>query len=241
MIVFGLLVGCLNDYLLRKGVPKIYVRRGFGLLILLSATMFVAIPLLECSLIDNSIIWLLLMTSFRSGVYGSVIPSYHDLSPTFYKSLLSLSYTITLVGGASVPMLMGYVGKDTIEQWTTTYVVSAVIVAVSVLVYVVLVETEVQPWDPEYQKEQEEWVAADPEEAEPWFAEVDLYGMFKSTKYSRPNEEASARSCSAAGASNEFTSVFKNEGFNKFFVKYSKLSDGDRTELVLRFKKSKSD
>ena len=108
MIVIGLVVGYLNDKLINAGVAKIYVRRGMAVSILLSCTMFVCIPTMDCEDIEAAIVPLLVFTSFRSGLYGSVVPSFQDISPTYHKSLLSISYTVSLIGQVNyLPHLFG--------------------------------------------------------------------------------------------------------------------------------------
>ncbi len=242
MIVFGLVVGYLNDKLLSMGYAKTIVRRSFGLLIIVSVLMFVIIPFLSCDEIERAIIPLLILTSFRAGVYGSIVPTYQDLSPTFYKSLWSLSWTISLIGSVFFPMLMGYVGNNTRAQWNLIFMISATIIICTTMIYVVLVEVDVQPWDPEYNKPLGRR-KKDKSEAEPWFtmnADMTLYGLFKSTK-NFPKVTLGSEGRSLQRRSNEFISIFKSSGFNAFLAKYNQLGTIKKKALRSKYVKLKLD
>ncbi len=242
MIIFGLIVGYLNDKLLSWGYQKIHVRRMFGVVILLSALMFLLIPFLSCEQVGDWIILLLVLTSFRSGVYGSIVPTYQDLSPTFHKSLLSLSWTISLVGGIFVPMLMGYIGKDTRQQWNKIFIISACIIIFSVLAYVIFVDVEVQPWDPEHAKPLETR-EPDRDEGDLWLItnnDLAAYGIFKpTTKYIQ--RMAVGSEIQSLQKKNEFLSVFRDRGFAVFLRKYLDLHQAQRDALTAKYAKLKAD
>ena len=99
-------------------------------------------------------------------------------------------------------------------------------------------DANVQPWDPEYAKEEPQGDFATDDE-DPWFAEMSLLGMFKShkTPYSQP---AVANSSSAA-KDNEFVSVFNSGGFVDFYRMYNAHGKSHRESLMAKYKKAKLD
>jgi len=230
--MFDVCVGCI--------LHSIY----WNTVILFRATVqFIMIPFLDCATIDKAIPYFLAFTSFRGAYYATVHQTFQDISPTFYKSLLSLSWTITLIGHILVPLLMGYVGKDTIQQWDVIYLVSACIVCFSISVYVIFVEVDVQRWDPEYAKSRENvtdgQVGSNVGKGEPWYilhSETNIADLFRSREApTKTHRATTTRSIESLPHKNVMVSILGNVGLMHFGRMFDNLRPLVQREVMVKY------
>ena len=91
IVVFGILATKAADYCLQKDIcDKTTVRRVGGLFLLMTGVFFLLMGTLPCHAIDKAIIALMIFSSFRSGVYISILPAITDISPTYQDQLYTL-------------------------------------------------------------------------------------------------------------------------------------------------------
>ena len=113
-----------------------------------------------------------------------------------------------------------------------------------------MTEDTVQPWDPEYSRGDLER-QTNSEDEDPWYAEMDLYGMFKSHKYDNAAAAAAQQrlrknwpaSSYIMPKGNEFASVLRKGPVVAFLRKFDELRrNEDRLkEVVDKYKKQKQD
>ena len=91
IVITGVAATQIADYCLHHNCcKKSTVRRIGGLLLALTGVYFVLLGTLPCYVIDKAIVALLVLSSLRSGTYISLIPAFHDISPTYQETLFSL-------------------------------------------------------------------------------------------------------------------------------------------------------
>jgi hypothetical protein len=149
--VLTLLVGSLGDWLDRRGVPALTVRRLGAAVQILSVLPLFALPFLPCSVVSYraTMVVIQVLCSFR--VFGNLaaFSSYRDISPTFHRHLFGCSSIVSLsVPGILVPALMGTFGTTKLAQWRLQLPVNCGVVILCNLVYILAVKTEPASWEP---------------------------------------------------------------------------------------------
>ena len=148
VIFSGLILTFTSNYLVNKGwLRKVNVRRLGGVLIAASALYLIGLGYLPCRSVNDNIVALMLVNSFRSGFYISVFFSLADISPTYQDSLMTACTIAQFVPGFLVPMVMSQIGKNTREQWQHIFLLSAAIIGSSVGFYLLAATDEVLDFD----------------------------------------------------------------------------------------------
>jgi hypothetical protein len=148
MVAFGFAITRLARFCLDRGYcTKHTVRRLGGILLGTTGFYFLLLGLLPCWLIDQTIVPLLIFSSFRSGTFISLLPAFHDISPTYQDTLFSLSMVVGFIPGFVVPAVMGVVGKETRREWLIIFLISAAVIFSSVGFFILSIRPEIQDFD----------------------------------------------------------------------------------------------
>jgi len=147
----GLATGFLGDFLIKRNVSNITVRRFGAIIQILAALPMLVLPFLPCTVMEYRMTMILIqvLSSFR--VVGNLAgySSYRDISPTFQRHLFGVGTIISqCVPGIMVPAFMGVFHTETRTQWRYDYVTNCSIVIFCNLVYCFLVSTDRATWDP---------------------------------------------------------------------------------------------
>lgn len=143
MVVFGVLGSKIAEYCIHEGIcKKITMRRIGGCILWCTGIYFVLLGVLPCKAIDDSIIALLVFSSFRAGAYVSIQPAFRDISPKYQDSLTTLSMVVGFLPGFIVPAIIGFVGKETRHEWMVLFSISASVIFVSVGFFIFAVKPE---------------------------------------------------------------------------------------------------
>ncbi len=149
MLIFGVLGSQITEYLIRKKcLKKLTVRRMGAGVVSLGTFYMLFMAYLPCDVIENNIGFLLVLSAFRAGYYFSVAPSAIDISPTYQSTLVATNNAAMLVPGFTVPMVMSAVGDEnarTKRDWEIIFLISYVIINVSILFYAFTTSSEVRP------------------------------------------------------------------------------------------------
>lgn len=90
-MVFGVAGTQLGEFCIQRNLcKKSTVRRIGGVFLASTGIYFLLLGLLPCKVIDKTIIALLVFSSFRSGTFVSLLPAFHDISPTYQDTLFSV-------------------------------------------------------------------------------------------------------------------------------------------------------
>ena len=147
----GLGTGFLGDFLIKKKVSTIILRRLGSFIQILAALPMLSLPFLPCDIMEQRWVMVLIqvLSSFR--VVGNLAgySSYRDISPTYQRHLFGLSAIISqCVPGIMVPAFMGVFDTETRTQWRYDYVTNCGIVIFSNMVNCIFVKTDQAEWEP---------------------------------------------------------------------------------------------
>ena len=98
---------------------------------------------------------------------------------------------------------------------------------VCLLVYVVFIDVNVQPWDPQYEANPQ-LKLNDSDDTVLWFnpthPDFELYGAFRSKSMvsKEPRTSLPDGQTTTEGRENEFLSLYRNEGFKAFMARFRK-------------------
>ena len=149
MIVFCILLSAVSEKMIHNGRWTKRTVRSVGVfLIVLSPAYFLFLAFLPCNLISEYIVLLLVLTSFRAGLFISVQPNIIDVSPTFQDAILTWSMIVGYIPTFVVPELMVVLGTSTRKQWGHLFFLSVAVVVVSMTLCLLLMRTERQDFDP---------------------------------------------------------------------------------------------
>ena len=147
----ALATGFFGDFLLKKNVSKITIRRFGSIVQILAVLPMLILPFLPCNVMEYRVAMILIqvLSSFRVVGNLSGYSSYRDISPTYQRHLFGVAAIISqCIPGIVVPALMGVFDTETIIQWKYNYVTNCSFVIFSNLVYCFLVSTDRATWDP---------------------------------------------------------------------------------------------
>ncbi len=97
IVVFGVIGTQIGEFCIQRNkCKKSTVRRVGGGFLAMTGFYFLLLGLLPCNVIDHAIIGLLIFSSFRSGTFVSLLPSFHDISPTYQDTLFSVRYFLNV-------------------------------------------------------------------------------------------------------------------------------------------------
>ncbi len=147
-MVFGVVGTQIAEYCIHHNYSKkSTVRRIGGMFLATTGIYFLLLGLLPCVIIDKAIIALLIFSSFRSGTFVSLLPAFHDISPTYQDTLFSVSMVVGFIPGFVVPAIMGVVGKETRKDWLIIFVITAVVIFISVGFFIFSIRPKIQGFD----------------------------------------------------------------------------------------------
>ncbi|XP_052873065.1 sialin-like [Anopheles cruzii] len=92
-------------------------------------------------------IFLTLATAVHGAVSTGPLANLVDMSPRYAGILLGVSGMISVVPGFVSPIIVGMLGNHTVEQWRTIFLLSAGMLIVCGLIYMVFADSTTQPWN----------------------------------------------------------------------------------------------
>jgi len=149
-VFIALATGFFGDFLIKKNVSKITIRRFGSIIQILAALPMLVLPFLPCDVMKYRVVMIIIqvLSSFRVVGNLSGYSSYRDISPTYQRHLFGVSAIISqCIPGIMVPAFMGVFDTETISQWRYGYITNCSFVIFSNLVYCFLVSTDRASWD----------------------------------------------------------------------------------------------
>ncbi len=148
MFVFGILGTNITEYCIHKRIlRKITVRRIGGCMIAIGSLYLILLGYLPCQDVESFIVPLLILSSFRAGLWFSVGPSTIDISPTYQDTLVTANTVASFIPGMLVPLVIAQVGKDTREHWRKIFLVSVAVTNSSIGFYLLASTDRVLEFD----------------------------------------------------------------------------------------------
>ncbi len=157
MFVFGIMSSNVAEYCIQNGyLRKITVRRIGGVMIGTGTLYLIMLGFLPCREVEKYIVPMLILSSFRAGLWISIAPSAIDISPTYQDTLVAANTVASFIPGFLVPLVISRVGKDTREQWRKIFLVSVAVVNASIGFYLLASTDRVLSFDEAALKTEEE-------------------------------------------------------------------------------------
>ncbi|XP_052132764.1 vesicular glutamate transporter 2-like [Frankliniella occidentalis] len=154
------LVSQVGDNLLQKGViSRTTLRKTATAICDIGMGLFVlGLAWSGCNAM-SAVICLTLATGLHGAVSTGPLASVVDISPNFASIVLGICACITAMPGFISPYIVGQLtlGNQSTEQWKKVFLISGLMSIGAGLLYVILADSEVQPWNnPELENSDQE-------------------------------------------------------------------------------------
>lgn len=147
-LIFGFFFGGINDFLIGKGVPKSYCRKGFTLFshILTGASLCLFLAIGSSSV--AAICLLVLMMAFNGAAVVTVLVNTQDLAPNWSGTLYGIMNFFGGWGGFVQPILVEKLTREnTIGQWAIVFTIGGAVGIVTGIIFILFGSTELQSWN----------------------------------------------------------------------------------------------
>ncbi|XP_044759501.1 sialin-like [Coccinella septempunctata] len=147
-LISGFIFGALNDFLIQRGVPKKYCRKGFTLFshILTGASLCLFLAIGSSSL--AAICLLVMMMAFNGAAVVTVLMNAQDLAPNWSGTLYGIMNFFGGWGGFVAPILVEKLTREnTIGQWAIVFTIGGAIGITTGIIFILFGSTEIQSWN----------------------------------------------------------------------------------------------
>ncbi|XP_053685969.1 sialin [Sabethes cyaneus] len=149
-MMFAYCVSVVGDYLLKHNLmSRTNVRKmGGAFCCLVNGIFILALAYSGCNA-TMAILFLTLATMMHGAVSTGPLANIIDISPKFAGILLGISGMITVVPGFVSPIIVGILtlGNQTVQQWQYVFLISAGMLIVGGILYILLADSTLQAWN----------------------------------------------------------------------------------------------
>uniref|UniRef100_T1JB41 Major facilitator superfamily (MFS) profile domain-containing protein n=1 Tax=Strigamia maritima TaxID=126957 RepID=T1JB41_STRMM len=150
-LINAYICGIIGDWIIKNKYFSVTVTRKF-FQVLASGVPAVCLLAVTFSGCDSTltIVWLVLAGGFFGAMYTALGVNHVDLSPNFSGILQGITLTIGNLAGILVPYVIGVIiqgQQRSRSSWDLAYYISASVLLLSTLIYVLFGSGEEQPWN----------------------------------------------------------------------------------------------
>ncbi|GLH13609.1 Uncharacterized protein GBIM_18143 [Gryllus bimaculatus] len=149
-VLFAVLFSVFGDTLLRKKImSRTWVRKfATSVCTIVHGLFIMGLAFSGCNSFA-AVVCLMLAVGASGAVSTGPLASLVDIGPNFASIILGISNMITVVPGFISPIIVGYLTfqNQTTTQWQMVFIISALMMIVPGILYLLLASSEVQPWN----------------------------------------------------------------------------------------------
>ncbi|XP_046549754.1 uncharacterized transporter slc-17.2-like [Haliotis rubra] len=149
-MLLAILLGSLfADTLIEKQLLSVnYTRKLMTILgHLIPGILLIILSYLDCSQKDIAVALLTLIIGLSGLAYCGLFVNFYDIAPVFATKIMSVSNAISMIPGILAPYVVAEVTKDkTREQWQIVFFLTAGLLGLGTVVYLILGQGHVQKW-----------------------------------------------------------------------------------------------